>query len=95
MKIMAIENELCPLILGEKEILNYEQKKAIHNLYLEGYIREVFKKDESESLVIILECSSRREAEHFLAKLPLVRAGKSTFDIVILSPFDGFKEFFK
>ncbi len=89
MKILAIENELCPLILGEKEILLSGQMKAIHDLYLSGKIREYYQKDSSNLLVLVLECISLREAENYLAKLPLVRAGKSTFDLFALEPYRG------
>jgi len=92
MRILAIENELCPLMLGEKEVLLSEQRKAMYALYLHGYIREMNQKENSNEMILIMECVSKREAENFLAKLPLVRSGKSTFDIVVMEPYDGFRE---
>lgn len=91
MRLLAIENELCPLMLGE-EILLTEQSKAIYALYLHGYIREMNQKENSKEMILVMECLTKREAEHFLAKLPLVRAGKSTFDTFVLEPYSGFKE---
>ncbi|MBN2796008.1 MAG: hypothetical protein JXR88_11420 [Clostridia bacterium] len=91
MKLLARENELCPLMLGE-EILLSEQRKAMYDLYLYGYIREMYEKEGSNEMILIMECSSKRECENYLAKLPLVRAGKSTFNIEVLSPYRGFKE---
>lgn len=92
MKILAIENELCPLMLGEKEVLLAEQRKAMYALYLHGYIREMNQKENSNEMILIMDCVSKREAENYLAKLPLVRSGKSTFDIFVMTPYDGFKE---
>jgi hypothetical protein len=92
MRILAIENELCPLMLGEKEVLLAEQRKAMYALYLHGYIREINQKENSNEVILLLECISKREAENYLAKLPLVRSGKSTFDIIVLDPYEGFRE---
>jgi len=92
MKILAVETELCPLMLEEKEVLLSEQRKAIYALYLHGYIREMNQKEDSSELVLIMDCVSKREAENYLAKLPLVRSGKSTFEIQVLEPYDGFKD---
>lgn len=91
MRLLAIENELCPLMLGE-EILLKEQRKAVYELYLKGFIREINQKENSDGLLLVMECMSKREGENFLAKLPLVRAGKSTFDIFVMEPYKGFKE---
>lgn len=92
MKILAIENELCPLMLEEKEVLLSEQRKAMYALYLQGYIREMNQKENSNEMILIMDCVSKREAENYLAKLPLVRSGKSTFDIYVMAPYEGFKE---
>lgn len=90
MRILAIENELCPLMLGE-EILLTEQRKAMYALYLHGYIREMNQKENSSEMILLMECVSKREAENYLAQLPMVRSGKSTFEIMVLEPYDGFK----
>ena len=92
MRILAIENELCPLMLGEKEVLLAEQRKAMYALYLHGYIREINQREDSNEVILLMECVSKREAENYLAKLPLVRSGKSTFDIVVMNPYEGFRE---
>lgn len=95
MKFLAIENELCPLMLGEKEVLLSEQRKSMYELYLQGYIREFNQKEDSNEMILIMECITKRECVNYLAKLPLVRAGKSTFDIFVLAPYDGFKDLVK
>ena len=92
MRILAIETELCPLMLGEKEVLLAEQRKAMYALYLHGYIREINQREDSNEVILLMECVSKREAENYLAKLPLVRSGKSTFDIVVMEPYEGFRE---
>ncbi len=92
MKILARENELCPLILSEKEILLSGQMKAIHDLHIQGKIREIYQNGSSNLVILVLECISLREAENYLAKLPLVRAGKSTFDMSILEPYRGYDQ---
>lgn len=91
MRLIAIEKELCPLMLGEKEVLLTEQSKAIYDLYLKGYIREIHQKEDSSEVILIMECLSQREATSLLAKLPLVRTGKASFDLTIIKPYEGYK----
>jgi hypothetical protein len=92
MKILAIENKLRPLMLGEEALLG-DQAKAIYALYVHGYITQMHQKENSSEAILVLDCISKREAENYLAKLPLVRAGQSTFDVYPLEPFKGFREF--
>lgn len=95
MKILATEQELCPLILSEKEILFADQRKALHLLHLSGRIREIYQQHNSNLVFLILECISLREAENYLTRLPLVRAGKSTFEIVSFEPYSGYSNLIK
>lgn len=91
MRFLAIENEVCPMMLGEKEVLLSEQSKALHEYYLQDYIRDIHQKSDSTETILIMECISKREAESLLKKLPLVRAGKVTFDVIPFGPYEGFK----
>lgn len=91
MRFIAIENEVCPMMLGEKEVLLSEQSKAIHELYVLDYIREIHQKIDTTETILIMECISKREAEALLKKLPLVRAGKASFEVIPFGPYQGFK----
>ena len=90
MKLIAKEIHLCPLMLGE-EVLNIQQAKTIYDYYLKGFISEVHNIEETSEVVVKMDCLTRREAESLLSKLPLVRAGKSTFEIFEIKPYKGFE----
>jgi hypothetical protein len=89
MKILAIEEETIPVNWNEEnEVLINEAYRA-YELFQEGIIREIYF-NEIEEAVIILECSSREEAEKVLATLPLVKAGFIKFEVMELKPYTGF-----
>lgn len=90
MRLLAIENEIRPLMLGE-EVVQKEQVRALYNLYLKGYVREITQKMGTNDVILTMECLTKREAESVLASLPLVRVGKSTFELHFLEPYQGFK----
>lgn len=94
MKFIAKEIHLCPLMLGE-EVLLTQQIKAIYAYYLQGLVYEIHHVGASSEVVLKIECLTRGEAEQALSKLPLVRAGKSTFDMYEIRPYAAFKELIK
>jgi len=90
MRFVAKEVHLCPLMLGE-ETLRVQQAKVIHDYYLKGMVQAVYHIDDSENVFMIMDCITKREAEVLLAKLPLVRAGKSTFEVNEIKPYRGYE----
>lgn len=90
MKLVAKEIHLCPLMLGE-EALEQQQAKVIYDYYVKGYIYEMHHMEDTTNVLLKMDCLTRREAENLLGKLPLVRAGKSTFELFEIKPYKGFE----
>lgn len=89
MKILAIETELKKLnATTDSEILKAEAL-AVLELKQKDVLREIYF-DENHCAVLMLECSSKTEAEEILSELPLVKGGFIRFDIKELHPYIGF-----
>ncbi|MFW9997514.1 MAG: superoxide dismutase [Candidatus Odinarchaeota archaeon] len=90
MKIIAIEKEL-PVSTPElfKEFSEREALEA-WKLYQEGFIREMFFRADKSCAVLILESSDLGEAKNTLQRLPFVKRGLLSFDLIPLKPYPGF-----
>jgi hypothetical protein len=90
MKILAveIENEGTTHELFQP-YLKAEAQKA-WELYQTGIIREIYFTKEDNCAVLILECNSKEEAVEYLSTLPLVKEKLISFDVKVLTPYDGF-----
>ena len=89
MKILAIETELKKLsAISVKEILK-DEARAVLELQQKDVLREIYF-DENHCAVLMLECSSKTEAEKILSELPLVKGGFISFEIKELHPYTGF-----
>ncbi|HCT70543.1 MAG TPA: hypothetical protein DF409_05315 [Bacteroidales bacterium] len=88
MKYLAIEQDAgADGQIFTPELLRSEAFR-VHELYLEGSIREIYF-DENHYALLVLECGSREEAETVLASLPLVSNGLIRFAIRELHPYTG------
>lgn len=95
MKIIAIEKELSdstPELF--KEFSEHEALEA-WNLYQDGFIREMYFRADKSSAILILESSNLVEANEILQRLPFVKRGLITFDLIPLKPYPGFSRLFK
>ncbi|MHA2334604.1 MAG: superoxide dismutase [Candidatus Hodarchaeales archaeon] len=95
MKIIAIEKELpnsTPELFKE-----YSEREALEawNLYQEGFIREMYFRGDKSCAILILESNSLVEAQEMLQRLPFVKRGLNTFDLIPLKPYPGFSRLFK
>lgn len=95
MKLIAIEKELpgARTELFTSEILAAEARK-VWDLYLAGFIREMYFRTDQSSAVLILECSGKEEAEKILHQLPLVEARLIDFELLPLKPYPGLARLF-
>ncbi len=94
MKLLAMEKEKPGLTSGDfRPHLEAEAIKA-WEYYREGVIREMYFREDEHTAVLVLECSGVEEAKKILAKLPLVKEGLITFDIIPLVPYTGFSRLF-
>ncbi|MBK6348101.1 MAG: superoxide dismutase [Bacteroidales bacterium] len=93
MKFLAIENENTnEHVIFSGELLREEALK-VHQLYLDGIIREIYFNDD-HCAVLMLECKSKEEAEEILSSLPLVQNGLISFSLTQLKPYTGFERLF-
>jgi muconolactone delta-isomerase len=94
MKILAIEKE-TPGATEEQFALHLKAEAArAWELYQAGVLRELYFNRDNHCAVLILECSDVEEARRALDSLPLVKAGRITFDIIPLAPYPGFARLF-
>jgi len=93
MKFLAIENENTnEHVIFSGELLSEEALK-VHQLYLDGIIREIYFNDD-HCAVLIMECENVEEAEVVLKSLPLVQNGLIGFSLTQLKPYTGFERLF-
>ncbi len=93
MKFLAISKEIPPVDWEALRIILADEARVLHNLYLEGQVREFYFTDEDEA-VLMLECSSKNAARELLQRLPLVQQGFIGFDVMELKPYTGFSRLF-
>ncbi|MFW9993891.1 MAG: superoxide dismutase [Candidatus Odinarchaeota archaeon] len=95
MKIIAIEKELpgsTPELFKE-----FSEREALEawKLYQEGFIREMYFRADKSCAILILESNDLDEANEMLQRLPFVKRGLISFDLVPLKPYPGFSRLFK
>lgn len=89
MKILALEKEIDGANWKNSDEVLKQEALHVYNIQKEGVIREIYF-DENHCAVLILECINREKAQTIINELPLVKAGLITFDIKVLSPYNGF-----
>lgn len=89
MKFLATEIEIDGVDWKNSEGILKEEAKVALSLFEKGLIREMYF-DEDNCAVLMLECSSKTEAEETLSQLPLVQEGMIKFEIRELKPYTGF-----
>ncbi len=57
-------------------------------------VRELYFNAEEHTAVLVLECQDMQAARQILAQLPLVQAGLIEFEVIPLTPYDGFERLF-
>jgi len=95
MKMLALEREI-PGVADDQftpELLKTEAGKA-WQLHMANVIREMYFSADKHEAVLVMECDSVEDAHRSLSELPLVCAGLIAFDVVPLTPYDGFSRLF-
>ncbi len=70
------------------------EARRVWELYIKGFIREIYFRADRAEAVLVLECESVEAAEDVLATLPLVAAGLSVFEVIGLRPYPGLARLF-
>ena len=94
MKILALEEDIANEASADPAALLLAEARAVWKLVQAGTIREIYFREGPSQAVIILEAESRAEAEAILARLPLVQAGRTRFQVIGLRPYPGFARLF-
>jgi len=96
MKMLALEKAV-PGVADDRltsDLLQSEARKA-WQLHMSGVIREMYFSADKHEAVLVLESNTVEDAQWSLSELPLVRAGLIAFDVVPLTPYDGFARLFR
>ncbi len=94
MKILALEQETSDLPPGAFAPHLEAEAEQAWELYRRGVIRELHFHRDRHTAVLVLECADTDEARRHLDTLPLVRHGLITFELLPLTPYDGFARLF-
>lgn len=95
MKLLALEIEIEKIDpKASQQHLEVEARKA-WELQQEGFIREIYFRDDQATAVLVLEARNKEEAKKRLFELPLVRNGLIKFEIIPLRAYPGFERLFK
>ena len=94
MKILAMEEDIPGAANTDASALLLDEARAVWELMQAGTIREIYFREGQTRAVIILEAESDAEAEAILARLPLVKAGRTRFGIIGVRPYPGFERRF-
>ncbi len=89
MKILALEREINGADWNDAETLLEQEAHHVFQLYLNDHLREIYF-TENKTAVLILETENQAAAEHLLNQLPLVKAGKIRFEVMMLKPYTGY-----
>ena len=84
-KFLAI-NTVKPLTPAQAQAFMREEVEATTRQYLEGKIEQFWGRQDGPGGVVILNTSSREEAQAWLDALPLTREGFLTYELIPIGP---------
>lgn len=94
MKFLALEHEVAGTAASGFAPLLAAEAARVWDLYKAGVVRETYFRTDRHDAVLVLECAGADEALAALATLPLVAAGLISFELIPLTPYDGFARLF-
>ncbi|MDX9856452.1 MAG: superoxide dismutase [candidate division Zixibacteria bacterium] len=89
MKFLALEIELPGIDENAYEPHLKDEARRVHQLYLDGILREIYFRGDKPLAVIVLECDSLDLARRAIDSLPLVQKGLIQFEVAPLQPYPG------
>ena len=94
MKIIAIEVE-TPGYASEDFAPHLDaEARTLWRLYQEGFVREMYFRQDRTEAVLVLEAADVKTAEQKLQQLPLVKNGLISFELIPLRAYPGFERLF-
>ena len=94
MKILALEKEAEGVNWQNAQDILKEEARQVYHLYLSDTLREIYF-TENKTAVLILETENKIVAEKLLKKLPLVKMGFISFEVMELRPYSGYDRLIK
>ena len=95
MKILAFEVENPGVNPDDFTRYGKAEARRVWELIQEEKIREIYFRQDQNSVVIILECQNMDEAQVILDTLPFVENGLIRFDLMPLKPYPGLERLFR
>ncbi|MFN8379613.1 MAG: superoxide dismutase [Anaerolineae bacterium] len=96
MQLLALEHEQPGTTAFDFTLpLLRDEARTLWALVQAGIMREAWFREDQHTAVLMLECASAKEAQAHLDTLPLVAAGLITFEVLPLTPYDGFARLFE
>ena len=94
MRLLALERELPGATAEAFRPLLKDEARGVWELQQSGALREIYFNADQHTAVLVLECSDSEAASQLVERLPLVKAGLITFDLIPLVPYDGYARLF-
>lgn len=94
MKFLALERELPGATTAAFQPLLKDEARHVWELQQSGVLREIYFHAEEHTAVLVMECDRADEVRRILSTLPLVQAGLIEFQLIPLTPYDGFARLF-
>lgn len=94
MKIVALETERPGATAARFQIYAKEEARTAWEMYQAGIIRELYFRTDRNEAVLVLECPTITDAQDVLARLPFVREGLISFELIPLKAYPGFERLF-
>ncbi len=89
MKILALEKEIAGVDWSNQDEVLKQEALQVYKLQKQGIIREIYF-NQNHCAVIILECDNASLAKKTLHELPLVMNGLIDFEVMELTPYNGY-----
>jgi muconolactone delta-isomerase len=70
--------------------LRDEESRRARTLYMDGYLRRVWHRDDVPGACLLWEADSEEHVKAILATLPFVRGGLISIIVIPLRPYAGF-----
>lgn len=94
MKCIAIEKELKAVDPVALAAILKEEASVVWSLTMDGLLRETWFKQDSYEAVLVFEAPDVDSVKQALDKLPLVREGYISFEVIGLRPYPGLSRLF-
>ena len=95
MKILALEHELPNVTVEQFQQYAVAEARHVWELTQAGALRETYFRADRHEAVLVLECSSVKEAQEILTSLPFVQNRLIEFELIPLKAYSGFERLFE